>query len=103
VKCPLCGGTGEAQANQPEPPVAETEQKAIALITLALDHCLHDDQAFSLEELFAVAGDTPLQDVLPLLATVTTVTAYILRNTAADDDAAREWWQAIAQHYLAED
>jgi hypothetical protein len=87
----------------PDPPVAETEQKAIALLTLALDHVIRgDDQAFTLEELFAVAGDSPLQDVVPLLAMVASINAYVIRNTAADDDAARDWWQRIAQHFLSD-
>jgi hypothetical protein len=104
VKCQLCGGTGQVSANPPEAPPAETEQQAVALVTLALDHCIRGDtDAFTMAELMAVAGDRPLASVLPLLAATASIAAAIVRNTSPNDDAARDWWQRIARHLLDEE
>jgi len=104
MKCPMCGGTGAARENVPPYPYGEIERKAVALITLALDHAIRDDdKAFTDEEFWAVMGDPPLPEVVPQLAMVTSMTAYILRNTAEDDDAARDWWSRIARHVLSGD
>ena len=102
--CLLCGGSGVAQINPPVPSDAEAEQNAVSLITAALDHSIRGDgQVLTEQELLAVLGDKPLIQLPQQLATVAAVTAYILRNTAKDDDAARDWWSRIARHLLSED
>lgn len=104
MECPLCGGTGKAQASPPQVATDETEQQAIALVTLALDHAIRGDaDAFTMAEVLAVAGDRPLASVLSLLAMTASITASIVRNASPDDNAARDWWQRIAQHLLREE
>jgi hypothetical protein len=104
MECPLCGGTGKAQASPPQAATGETGPQAIALVTLALDHAIRGDaDAFTMAEVLAVAGDQPLASVLPLLAMTASITATIVRNASPDDDAARDWWQRIAQHLLREE
>jgi transposase InsO family protein len=57
VTCPLCGGTGQVPASPPEAPRDETEQQAVALVTLALDHAIRGDaDAFTMAEVLADAG-----------------------------------------------
>ena len=104
MTCPLCAGTGQVPASPPQVPRDETEQQAVALVTLALDHAIRGDaEAFTMAEVLAVVGDRPLDSVLSLLAVTASITAGIVRNTSPDDDAARDWWQRIARHLLREE
>jgi hypothetical protein len=92
---------GASPGQPPESPRGETEQQAVALVTLALDHTIRGEaEAFTMAEVLAVAGDRPVASVLPLLAVTASIAAVIVRNASPDDDAARDWWQRIARHLL---
>jgi hypothetical protein len=101
MRCPLCAGTG--QAGESAPAVhEETVRRAVALVTLALDHAIAaEEESFTTEELLAVAGDAPLQDMPVLLAMLSSLTACVVRNVAGSNESAREWWSRIAQHIVS--
>ncbi len=103
ITCPLCGGAGTVRQGGPWAAGDVIEERAVALVTLALGHQLAGDRdAFTYAELVAVTGDVPLRELLPVLAAVASVAAYVTEGSAVSAGAdPREYWQQIARHILA--
>ena len=79
---------------------------AVSMVTIALDHLLREDgQAVTIDELLAVMGDAPLQDVPQVPGVVASIAAYLVDgfSTSQAGDDARRCGERIAQHILAED
>jgi hypothetical protein len=54
MACPLCDGSGRAARDRPQPPRRETEEAAVSMVTVALDHHLAGDpDAATMDELQA--------------------------------------------------
>jgi hypothetical protein len=57
MACPLCGGSGRAARDQPQPPWRETEEAAVSMVTVAPDHHLAGGpDAATMDEVLAVMG-----------------------------------------------